>query len=137
VARLDPGIALTDGLIDFQLLPGGVLAIRSTTWTWADGELRAENLTLELGAERTPVLLEARGLDLAALLPLVALKGLEGTGRVDGQMPLVITGGELRVENGFLRARPEGGTIRFEPSESVRAMAASRPNDLGIALAAL
>lgn len=137
VALLDPGIALTDGMIDFELLPGGALAIRRTTWKWADGELRAENLVLDLAAERTPMRLEARGLDLSALLPLAAVKGLEGTGRIDGEMPLERSGGELRVENGVLRARPEGGTIRFRPSEAVRALAESRPNDVGLAVAAL
>ena len=136
VALLDPGIALTDGLIDFQLLADGVLAIRSTTWKWAGGELRAENLTLDLAAERTSALLQARDLDLAALLPLVAVEGLEGTGHIDGEVPLVRAGSELRVEKGFLRARPEGGTLRFHPSESVLAFAKSRPNDIGIAVTA-
>jgi hypothetical protein len=136
VALLDPGLALTEGLLDFQLHPGGVLALRKTTWGWAGGELRAENLTLQLPLERTPVLLEAHGLDLAALLPLVAVEGLEGTGRIDGQMPLALSGSELRIENGFLRARPEGGILRFHPSEATRAYAESRPNDLGIAVAA-
>ncbi|MGH7291284.1 MAG: intermembrane phospholipid transport protein YdbH family protein, partial [Myxococcota bacterium] len=136
VALLDPGIALTDGLIDFQLEPGGVLAIQKTTWKFAGGELRAENATIDLAAERTPVKLEAHGLDLAALLPLAAVKGLAGTGRIDGEIPLESVGSELRVANGILRARPEGGAIRYTPTDAMRAYAESRPNDLGIALTA-
>ena len=136
VAVLDPGVPFTDGLLEFQLLPGGVLALHHATWNWAGGELRADDLSLALAAERTEARLSARNLDLAALLELVALEGLRGSGRIEGELPLVRSGGRIRVEGGVLRATAEGGRLRYQPSEAARAYAASRPDDLGLALAA-
>jgi hypothetical protein len=136
VAVLDPGVPLRDGLLEFQLLPGGVLEIRRAGWKWAGGELRADDLRLALAAEETEARLVARGLDLAALLDLVALEGLAGSGRLEGELPLVRSEGRIRVEGGVLRGTAEGGTLRYRPSEAARALAASRPDDLGVALAA-
>ena len=136
IARVDAGLALANGLTDFQLLPGGAIEIASTTWSFVGGELRAQHLRLDASAERTPVTLEAHGLELAQLLALAPLQGLEGTGRIDGELPIVRDGDQLRVAGGALRARPEGGVIRYRASDSVRALAKSRPNDLGIAVAA-
>ena len=136
IARLDAGLTLRGGMIDYQLLADGVLALNSTSWQWAGGELRAEGLRLDLTAESTPALLQARGLDLAALLALVAFEGLDGTGRIDGDLPLVLRGDALLVSGGVLRAAGAGGTIRYRPDASTRALATSRPNDLGIAVGA-
>ncbi len=136
VDRVDAGLTVRGGLLDFQLLPGGLIELNSTTWSFAGGELHAKNLKLDVDAESTPARLEARGLDLAELLALAAFDGVEGTGRIDGELPLVRSGAELRVSGGVLRARPEGGTLRYRASEAARALAKSRPNDLGIAVAA-
>jgi hypothetical protein len=136
VALLDPGLPLTAGLVEFSLRRGGTLAVHRAAWQWAGGEVSAQDLAISLGSERGRARLQASGLDLAALLALVSLEGLEGSGRVDGELPIVRGGGQLRVDGGVLRAAP-GGTLRYSPSESTRALAASRPGDLGIAVAAL
>jgi hypothetical protein len=136
VALLDPGVPLADGLIDFQLLPGGAVDLHDTRWSFAGGELRAQNLKLDLAAERTPVVLEAHGLDLSELLAYVKVQGLEATGLIGGEIPLVRTRTEVLVSGAFLRASGAGGTIRYQPSPATQALADSRPNDLGIAVSA-
>ena len=135
IARLDAGIPLTEGLLDFRIRPARVLALHRMTWKFAGGELRADDLELELGAKRNEARLQAHGLDLAELLALVSLEGIDGTGRIDGELPVVRSDGRIRVEAGVLRARAEGGSIRYRPTESIAGFAASRPNDLGIAVA--
>jgi hypothetical protein len=137
VARLDIGVPLTEGALEFQLRPTRALDVRRTTWRFAGGELRAEDVVLELGAPRTEARMQASGLDLGALLALVSLEGVDGTGRIDGEIPFVREDGVLRVEQGVLRASPEGGRIRYQPTQAVAQYAASRPNDLGLAVAAL
>ena len=137
IARLDAGVPLTEGLLEFQLRPRGALALRRMTWSFAGGELRAEDLSLALGAERTEARMQAVGLDLAALLELVSLEGIDGSGRIDGLLPFVRSDGVVRVEGGVLRAREEGGRIRYRPTAAVAGFAASRPNDLGLAVTVL
>ncbi len=136
IDRVEAGLTLRGGLLDFQLQPGGVIELASTSFRWVGGELRAANLTLDANAASTPARLEAHGLDLAELLALAAFESVEGTGLIDGELPLVKVGDEIRVTGGSLRARPGGGTLRYNASESALALAKSRPNDLGIAVAA-
>jgi hypothetical protein len=137
VATLHIGVPLTDGALEFQLRPTRALAVRRTSWQFAGGELSANDVVLELGAARTEVRMLANGLELGALLALVSLEGIDGTGRIDGELPFVREGGATRVEQAVLRARPEGGKIQYAPTPAIAQYAAARPNDLGLAVTAL
>jgi hypothetical protein len=135
-AALDVGVPLTNGLVAFALRKDGKIAIERASLAFVDGELFVADVVADPRAKRQPVTLRAKGLDLAALLAQAALPGLEGTGRVEGELPVVRDGATISVVNGLLRASDAGGTIRYVPSDSVRAMAASRPMDLGLAVEA-
>ena len=137
VAVIDPGVPLTDGLLEFEVREGGVLAVRKAEWHWAGGTLAAEDVLFDPGAARGRAVLAVRGVDLAALLAQLRIAGLEGSGRLEGEIPLARTGDAIAIGDGILRAAEGGGTLRYRPSESARALAASRPNDLGLAFDAL
>jgi len=137
MSLLDPGIPLSDGLIEFQLREGGVLAVRRAEWHWAGGTLAADDLRLDRRAAESRAVLAVRDLDLAALLAQLKVAGLEGSGRLGGELPLVRRADAIEVGDGVLRADEGGGVIRYHPNESARALAASRPNDLGLAFEAL
>jgi hypothetical protein len=134
MARLDIGVPLTDGLVEFTLRRNGTVAVALASLHFASGELRAENVVLDLAAEQTAVTLQARSLDLTEVLSHVDLPGIEGTGFVEGQLPLVISKSAITVKDGLLRAAGGGGKIVYSPDEKTRALAASRPNDLGLAV---
>jgi hypothetical protein len=135
LALLDLGIPLTGGLVELRLRKDGALAVRRASWKVAGGEIRTEKVTLAPRAERTAVTLEARDLDLAELLALVELEGLSGTGRLRGTLPLVVTDESVLTEGGELEATG-GGTLEYRPNERTRALAESRPYDLGLAISA-
>lgn len=135
-AVLDIGVPLTNGLVSFALLEDASVAIERASLAFAGGELFVSDLRIDPRAKRQPVTLRAKDLDLAALLAQAALPGLDGTGYVEGELPLVRDGTTISVAGGVLRASAPGGTIRYTPSDSVRAMAASRPMDLGLAVEA-
>ncbi len=134
MAKVEIGLPLKDGLVEFTLRRDGTVAVALVTLHVADGELRAEDVVLDLNAKQTTVTLQARGLDLTQLLANVDLPGIEGTGEVGGQLPLTRKESSLFVAGGVLHAAESGGTIRYTPSEETRALGASRPHDLGIAL---
>ncbi len=136
IAQLDVGVILSEGVTEFEVLPGGVVELRSSRWRFAGGELVCDALRIDAEAASTPVLVQARGLDLSALLALAAFEGLEGTGRIDGELPLVRRGDELLVAGGVLRATGDGGRLRYQPSAAMRVRAEARPGDLGLAVAA-
>lgn len=135
-AVADVGVPLTDGLVTFALHKDGKIGVERASLAFADGELFVADVVIDPRAKRQPVTLRAHDLDLAALLARAALPGLEGSGRVEGELPLVRDGAAIAVSGGLLRASAPGGTIHYTPSDSVRAMAASRPMDLGLAVEA-
>lgn len=114
---------------------GDPFVLGETTLGIAGGTVRIEGVKLDLAAKRSAAPLLVDDIDLAALLKLAAVDGLAGTGRIEGTLPLVRAGGKLRIEDGLLRASGDG-TIQYAPSESVRKLATSRPQDLGVAIEA-
>jgi hypothetical protein len=54
-----------------------------------------------------------RRLDLAKILSTEQQKGLEGTGTLNGTVPVIITSHGLTVDAGMLEAEPSGGVIRY------------------------
>jgi len=76
----------------------------------------------------TPSTFQVEGLDIGQVVALEQQEGLEASGRLDGQLPLEITPAGVRVTQGFLRARPPGGVIRYTPDESTRSVMQSNPN---------
>lgn len=134
LAKVDVGVPLTDGIVEFTLRRDGTVAVALAMLHFANGEVRAQDVVLDLDATQTELTLQARGLDLTELLAQIDLPGIEGSGQLDGDVPLVRTRSSLVVKGATLRAAEGGGEIRYTPTEETRAFAASRPNDLGIAL---
>lgn len=136
IGLLDVGVPLTEGLVEGRLRRDGALALESARFRFAAGVLEAGETVIDPRRGPGAVTLRARELDLARLLERVALAGLTGTGRVEGEIPLAREGEALFVRGGVLRTTPPGGTIRYAPAASVRDLATSRPYDLGLAIQA-
>jgi hypothetical protein len=137
IALLDLGVPLVDGLVEWQWRRDGTIALARTRWGFAGGELSAQDLVVDpRRALAGAVTLRARDIDLDALFAQTQLEGLSGSGRVTGEVPLALREGAVVVTGGRLYAAEAGGTIRYAPAPSVAAMAASRPGDLGLAVAA-
>jgi hypothetical protein len=123
IARLDLGLELTDGLIAFQLLPEGLLALQQAEWHWAGGVVRTAGV-FDPRADSQQAVLEVEDVDLAELLALVDLEGLEGTGTLEGAIPTFRSGEVVEIRGGEVRGAPEGGRIRYRPAAGIEALAA-------------
>ena len=60
-----------------------------------------------------------RELDLHKVLDLEQQKGLQGTGILDGSIPVMVTSQGVTVKDGSFEARPPGGVIRYAASPEV------------------
>lgn len=64
-----------------------------------------------------------RNLDLAKILSVEQQKGLQGTGILNGTLPVTVTSAGMTVEDGALEAQSPGGVIRYasvqEPSKLI------------------
>ncbi|OQW30068.1 MAG: hypothetical protein A4E19_10960 [Nitrospira sp. SG-bin1] len=54
-----------------------------------------------------------RNLDLGKILSVEQQRGLQGTGTLNGTLPVTITSGGVLVKDGLIEAQPPGGVIRY------------------------
>ena len=114
VASINPGIEVTEGVVDVSLLPGQVLRLHEANWPFLGGQLRLEPTDLRLGvAEERRYTLTVIGIDAAKFLEKMELGNLAATGTFDGQFPLVFDANGGRIEQGSLVSRAPGGNVSY------------------------
>ncbi len=113
VGELNPGIAVTNGRIQFQLLQEEHVAIERADFDFASGTLAMSPTTITLGADETRFELTLRDVDAADLLRTLNVPDLTATGQIEGNFPLVLTRQSAFVEHGTLRATGDGGVISY------------------------
>lgn len=111
---LDPGVPMTDLACGLQLEVDGI-RLDDCSAALLGGEFRAPHgrYDPETGSGAVPVALI--GLDLGAVLALMQDSSLTGTGTLDGAVPLRFEGTPPvpTITDGFVAARPPGGTLRY------------------------
>jgi hypothetical protein len=122
IARVDLGLELLDGLVEFQLRPDGLLDLRAAEWHWGGGVVRGAGV-LDPMADSQQLVLEVDGVELAELVALVDLEGLEGSGTLSGEIPVFRDGEIVEIRGGELRGTPEGGRIRYRSASAAEALA--------------
>lgn len=113
VGVLNPGIAVYDGRVRFQLLPDQRVTIENAAFQFAGGELAMQPITVTLGQSETRIVLTLRDVDAASLIAALNIPDLAATGRLEGAFPLRLTARTAYVENGVLRALPGGGMLSY------------------------
>jgi translocation and assembly module TamB len=113
VGLLNPGIAVRDGVVRFQLLPEERVSIEHAVFQFAGGQLAMQPTTVTLGQESTRIVLTLSDVDAADLIASINVPDLAATGRLEGSFPLLLTARTAFVENGELHALPGGGTLSY------------------------
>lgn len=126
VGLLNPGIAVTDGRLRFQLLPEQRIAIEAAAFNFAGGQLAMRPTTVTLGQSETLVVLTLADVDAASLIASLNVPDLSATGRLEGSFPLRLTARTAYVENGVLRALPGGGTLAYTGDAGLSATGVTR-----------
>ena len=114
VASINPGVEVTDGRIDYQLLPGLRIKVNDGRWPFAGGTLTLRPTLLDFGAQQQRRLtFHVEGAEARQFLQQFDFKNLDATGVFDGELPMVFdqTGG--RIENGTLTVREGGGSLAY------------------------
>ncbi|MEP1229780.1 MAG: YdbH domain-containing protein [Litorimonas sp.] len=113
VELFDPGIPLQDGIIDFELIDGGV-NIFSAKWPIEDGFFSLDPFTWEYGARENRLTMRLSDVELSNFMENIGNESIEATGQLQGEFPIVISGVNLHVDKGKLTIK-DGGTIRYNP----------------------
>ncbi len=124
IGRIGFGLELTGGEVLFQILPAGQILLESAVWAFAGGELSTTG-QLDPFAAQQALVFDVGGVDLAALLELVALEGLSGTGILEGRLPLYRNGAQIEIRDAELHSELDGGTIQYQPEPGAASLGAS------------
>ncbi|NIJ06706.1 hypothetical protein FHS31_000288 [Sphingomonas vulcanisoli] len=114
IAEINPGVAVANGVVHFQLISGNRVAIEDARWPFAMGALRLEPTTLDFSGEAARRLtFRVDALDAAAFIQQLDFPNLAATGRFDGALPMIFDDRGGRIEGGSLVARKDGGTLAY------------------------
>jgi len=114
VASINPGIEVTDGVVQYRLLPDLKIGVLGARWPFVGGTLTLRPTVLDFSEDKTRELtFDIVALDSAAFLQRFEFDNITATGIFDGTLPVSFDQSGGRVNRGTLTARPGGGTIRY------------------------
>lgn len=114
IASVNPGVAVTDGMLRYQTLSGGRIRIEAGRWPFAGGTLRLEPTTLDFGQESARALtFQLDGVDAGQFLQQFGYANLNTSGIFDGTLPMIFDSRGGRIAEGRLSVREGGGTIAY------------------------
>lgn len=136
VGRLDP-VPLD---VSFQLTPGPSgagprLVIEQLAAQLAEGRLTTNQFTLTPPSIDTEVTLRLEGADLARAFEVIGFAGIGGTGRIGGEIPLVVRGNQVAISGGRL-ANDGPGEVFYNITALPQALI-DRDDTVSLALRAL
>ncbi len=128
IAGINPGIPISDVRFSGDYTAStsspleGTLDIQQARAAFLDGRLRIPPGTYALANGSVQVPVELQEVSLGRLMEVYPAEGLSGSGRLQGLIPLDITGsGEVRVRGGRVSAVDPGGQLQL-PADRLQAM---------------
>ena len=114
VAEINPGTAVRDGVVRYQLLPDQRVAVAGGRWPFAGGALTMEPTLLDFAATRERrMTFRIIGMDAAEFVQQFDFKNITVTGIFDGVVPMVFDDHGGRIVGGRIAVRPGGGTLAY------------------------
>jgi hypothetical protein len=128
-------LPMSDASARFGIREGRFLDIEQGQLMLADGRVAIAPVTLDVQAERNRFVLELAEIRLPVLFDIIGLDGLTGTGRLLGEIPIVLERNDVAIEGGRLESQ-EAGRIRYDPAGTPPVLQGGGES-VGLALAAL
>ena len=142
IAAIQTGVEMTDLSLDLQLgwTPPATLewvAVSNVSAAVFGGRVTSEGGRFDFSHPDRTLPVKVEHLDLQQLLHLEQQKGMEGTGVLDGVIPVSLTPMGVQVHDGILEARPPGGVLRYQPTPETAQEVAPAESQLSLILQAL
>lgn len=115
-------IRISNGTLDYQIeSPKGVF-IEKGAFQWSGGTVRLGAMRIQTDKEDYAIRLDCDRLNLAEILAQFGVAQGEGSGTVNGTIPVRFQDGRLFFDDGFLYSTPGvGGKIRLTGTENLTA----------------
>ncbi len=114
-----------------------LVEVRNVRCELLGGAATSQGLRADLAYPPYGLTVLARQLDLQKILSLEQQKGLQGTGMLDGSIPVTVTSQGLTVKDANFEARPPGGVIRYMASPEATHAVTQANADMEVVLQAL
>ena len=101
------------------------------------GEIFSDPFTFDSSQPKNQLTMHIKGMDIGEILKLEQQEGLEGTGLLDGTIPVTLAQDGIEVPTAKIAARPPGGVIRYQTSEATAEGVAQTSSQLDLVLQAL
>jgi hypothetical protein len=113
--EIHPGALLSDATLRWTLEPvndgrGSRLRIDRLQAGFADGKLAVNDTVLDPHAVTNTIIFQLEALDLAKVLAIASLEGVNGSGRLSGAVPVAVRSGAVAIPRGELAAK--GGVLQ-------------------------
>lgn len=113
IGEMNPGVAVKDGVIHYQLLPDQHVKIEHGAWPFSGGDLVLEPTLLDFSKPSDRIFtLTVKGLDAAQFIQQFDFRNFAVTGKFDGSLPLLFNEKGGRIVGGKLVSR-DGGTLAY------------------------
>jgi len=119
VAQLDAGIENKDMVVEFMLRPSRfgdlpLLDIQKAQTQLLKGKVSLKPTQYDLNRSQQAVQVVLENIDLNELVTLQKLDDVQATGLVNGLLPIVISNGEISIDDGQLKALAPGGVLQYQ-----------------------
>ena len=130
---LDVGFPVENIVVNFGFAPNSktqayIVGVKKFTADLLGGKAQSEPFKLDFGQDKNQILVKLEHINLHDIMQLEQQASLQGTGVLDGQIPVEIRRGSIEVTHGSLSARTPGGVIRYLPTEKVSILAKTNPS---------
>ncbi len=115
VDKFDPGFPLENGVIEFEMIPDGV-KVHSARWPLGEGFFSLDPFDWLYSNETNRVVMRIENVSIGEFLKDVGEGDLRATGNIEGTLPIVMSGVDVRVENGELWVK-DGGVIQYKSKQ--------------------
>lgn len=145
IGRVDPGIAFENIALTLRLGRLGfghgagqpIVDLKNISAHTLGGRVSSPRIHLDPARPPTRFTLKVDGVQLDRLLQLEQQQGLDGTGVLDGSIPITLNGETITIHEGRVAVRPPGGVIRFAPLDETRQMLVQAKPEMKLVLRAL
>ncbi len=102
-----------------------LINVQGLTADLLGGKIKIEPFIWRLTEDKQNFDVRLSEIELSKVIALEQQEQLDGSGVLDGRLPIEINANGIVVSNGQLNAREPGGRIRYRPNDSVKTMAES------------
>lgn len=130
VAMLDVGFPVENIDARFMLtLPAGksfpAFKVQKVSAELLGGRAYTGPFNLDLNRDKNGFVVQLEHIDLAKIMQLEQQEGIQASGLLDGQVPIILSRKGIAVDKGLLAERAPGGVIRYTPTPKVLSLAQS------------